>query len=236
MSNGWRPKYIRNNGWTTAHDRERLMYQGILIGSAHSKYASSPTPQPDTPTSEPKGGRFAQNTQPPTPEQLAGHIKAQMPSGRYGDGYHRVGGVKQEGRGYRDMWLSNRHRQWGEDVPMVDADFWAIEYDRAKTVALIEYKCGVTDNGYVLPAPDFSRASYRAQIDLANRADIYIFVVYYFKGTASFKVYPANEKTLQLAKGRTEILFSEEEWVERLYWIRGRSMPDEVRANLSKTK
>ena len=47
--------------------------------------------------------------------------------------------VRQERTGWRDEALSKRHRDWGWDCPAIDIDFLMIEYDKGKSVALVEY-------------------------------------------------------------------------------------------------
>ena len=49
-------------------------------------------------------------------------------------------GVRRERSGWRDEWISKRHRLWGFDCPAVDIDFLMLEYDRSVPCALIEYK------------------------------------------------------------------------------------------------
>jgi|GEM_PF-597411 len=239
MSNGWKPKSIRNNGWTNAYERHQWASQGIFIGAYANRKGDSNAPTPMGMGASARHvmdkSRFASPSTPPTPTQILAFAQSQRPKERYGGGFN-PNGVKPEMRGYRDNWLSGRHRNWGVDVPMTDLDMLVTEFDTGKVVALVEYKCGVTDNGYVLPAPNLSQMTYKALADMASRADLFFFVVYYYKGTQTFKVYPANQKALDLASGRTEIVFSEEEWVERLYRIRRREMPDEIRATLNKTK
>jgi len=36
--------------------------------------------------------------------------------------------------------LSDRHRQWGDDCPMVDLDFLMCEYNHGVPVAIVDYK------------------------------------------------------------------------------------------------
>ena len=76
-----------------------------------------------------------------------------------------------ERHGKRDGVLSAKHRTWGFNVPAVDLDFF-LEYDNRKAVALIEYR---HYNGQVRT----DAANILAQIDLADRAGLPIFVVQY---------------------------------------------------------
>ena len=53
---------------------------------------------------------------------------------------HYANGIRQESTGWRDEWISSRHRTWGMDCPATDIDFVMVEYDHREPVALIEYK------------------------------------------------------------------------------------------------
>ena len=48
--------------------------------------------------------------------------------------------VAPERTGWRDEKISLRHRMWGFDCPAVDVDFVMVEFDRARVVAIVEYK------------------------------------------------------------------------------------------------
>lgn len=123
-----------------------------------------------------------------------------------------------ERSGWRDENLSRRHREWGVDLPAVDIDCLMVEYDQAKDVAIIEYKHESAQ------LQDPRHPSYRAIRSLATKAGIPFFAVRYSDKLDSFFITAMNgdaEYLLQVKrKGMTEA-----EYVEFLYWIRGRTPP-----------
>lgn len=134
--------------------------------------------------------------------------------------------VRQERTGWRDEWISNRHRAWGWDCPMVDIDFLAAEYDQAKPVAIIEYKAaGAAQH-------DFSKPSYKVLIGLANIAQIPFAVVRYHPAQCLFYIIPGNDQA-KLAFTHNRII-SEFEYVGELYRLRKRETPETVAQQLSR--
>jgi hypothetical protein len=106
-------------------------------------------------------------------------------------------GVRQERSNWRDLELSNRHRLWGFDCPMVDIDFLAIEYDRARPCALIEYKRRMV-TAAPIPTLDFNAANYQALIAMADERlqPLPFAVVWYWRADPErwlFVVVPVNE-------------------------------------------
>lgn len=134
--------------------------------------------------------------------------------------------VRSERTGWRDEWISNRHRCWGWDCPMVDIDFLAAEYDQAKPVAIIEYKAA----GAALH--DFSKPSYKVLIALANAANIPFAIVRYHPEQSLFYIIPGNESA-QLVFTCNRII-SEFEYVGQLYRLRKRQTPETVERQLSR--
>jgi hypothetical protein len=49
-------------------------------------------------------------------------------------------GVRTESTGWRDSWISDKHRSWGYDLPASDIDFMLLEYDNMKPITLVEHK------------------------------------------------------------------------------------------------
>lgn len=41
--------------------------------------------------------------------------------------------------------LSDRHREWGDDCPMVDLDYLLVEYNHGTAVAIVDYKFHLAD-------------------------------------------------------------------------------------------
>ncbi len=125
-----------------------------------------------------------------------------------------------ERTGWRDQGLSDRHHDWGFDLPATDLDFILIEYDQAQPCALIEYKRESA------PLPDLSKPNYKAFAILGERADLPCFVVRYAGDFSWWEVIPANMPAGQiLAEART---VSERQYVRFLHWLRGRGWQDEM--------
>lgn len=131
--------------------------------------------------------------------------------------------VKTERTGWRDMNLSQRHRQWGWDCPAVDLDFLFLEYDKGKAVALVEYK-------HEKASPQFAQhPTYQAMVDLGNRASIPVLCARYANDFSWWKITPLNSFAMKWVPERTEL--DEKGWVTLLYKIRGYELPKEVLKN-----
>jgi len=128
--------------------------------------------------------------------------------------------VRPERTGWRDEELSARHRTWGWDCPAVDIDFLLLEYDRGRVAALVEYK----HERAALPNPE--HPSYRALIDLGDRARVPVFVTRYATGFSWWRVTPLNEQARRWLHKATTM--TEREWVSLLYRIRGRKLPPDI--------
>jgi hypothetical protein len=122
--------------------------------------------------------------------------------------------AKFERTGWRDLGISQKHRDWGVNVPAVDLDFTLCEYDNCTPVAIIEYKR--------LNAPAFkpSSANFKTLKNLADMASIMFFVVRYGNMYQDFKVMPANEKAKGFMSERVDM--TEYEYKAFLHNIRGR--------------
>lgn len=132
-----------------------------------------------------------------------------------------------ERTGWRDLELSLRHRAWGFNCPMVDIDFLVCEYDQRKVVALIEYKFY---QGF-WRRPD---ASYEALQDLADRARVPFFLVYYVKEPVwYFSVFACNNLARVLVH-EPLIGLTEERYVAGLYVLRHRQIPPNVRHTITR--
>ena len=128
--------------------------------------------------------------------------------------------VKKERTYWRDSGLSERHRRWGWDCPAVDLDFLMLEYDKGKSVALIEYKNEFAPPQYA------SHPSYMAIIDLGNKSCLPVFACRYASDFSWFKVVPLNSIAKNFLK--STIKMNEFEWVSFLYQLRGYQLPPEV--------
>lgn len=131
--------------------------------------------------------------------------------------------VRKERTGWRDQWISNRHRLWGWDAPMVDIDFLACEYNHGKPVGLIEYKHEKRKDEYT------SEASWNALRELCKTPNIPLFKIIYAPERKQFwaegkntlaitglrHVYSLSDIALHPTKGSTEV-----EYVSFLYQLR----------------
>jgi len=128
--------------------------------------------------------------------------------------------VRPERTGWRDMRLSQRHRQWGWDCPAVDLDFLFLEYDRGRAVALVEYK---HERAMLQHA---SHPTYQAMTDLGTRAGIPVFAVRYADDFSWWRVVALNAKARDYLPQRREM--TEQEWVTFLYELRGYKPPEDL--------
>jgi len=119
-----------------------------------------------------------------------------------------------ERTGWRDMALSQRHRQWGYNCPAVDLDFLVAEYNTGEPVALIEYKHERAQR------PDLQHPTYRALRSLSDKAELPFAVVYYRSNPWRFLVLPANERAAAFYRGACSL--SERRYVRSLYVLRAR--------------
>lgn len=121
--------------------------------------------------------------------------------------------VRPERSGWRDEALSERHRFWGWDCPAIDLDCVFLEYDRGKVSALVEYK-----HEHAKPE-NFTHPSYRALIDLGNRADVPVLNVRYAADFSWWRVTPLNETAKHWCE--QSIDYTEPEYVALLSRVRG---------------
>lgn len=129
--------------------------------------------------------------------------------------------VREERTGWRDLRISQQHRAWGLDCPATDIDLLMLEYDLGKARALVEYK---HDRA---PEVRLAHPSIRAITDLADRAGLPAFVTRYADDFSWWYPTPLNAEAKNLFSGGNHL--TEEEWVELLYWCRGRELPPEWR-------
>lgn len=113
--------------------------------------------------------------------------------------------------------LSQRHRAWGWNVPMVDIDFLVVEYDQSRPVALIEYK------DRAATVQHSSHPSYKALRWLCDQAQVPFYAVRYASNFSWWRVIPVNAAARSVQDDTREM--NERRYVEWLYWMRGRSVP-----------
>jgi hypothetical protein len=137
-------------------------------------------------------------------------------------------GVRVERTGWRDMEISNRHREWGFDCPAVDMDFLVVEYNLGKPVALIEYK------HFKAREPNYQHATYRALAELANQhqaGSLPLLVAFYWPDLWAFKTRPLN-KPAAAVFAINEIL-CERDYVARLYAMRNKVLTQTLEGKLN---
>lgn len=129
--------------------------------------------------------------------------------------------VRPERTHWRDERISKKHKLWGWDCPAIDIDFLMVEYDHGKAVALVEYK-------HECAAPQKpSHPSYRALVDLGNRAGLPVLAVRYADDFSWWRVVPLNQAAKQWLPDRQ--VMGELDWVRLLYRMRGYdSVPDDA--------
>lgn len=138
--------------------------------------------------------------------------------------------VSKERNGFRDEWISRRHRAWGWDCPAVDVDFLMCEYNLGLPAALVEYKHHA---GYPTRHIDARHPSIRAVVALANASRIPALVTFYFPEHAAFQVQPLNEHASSIYPDNR--ILTEYAYVGGLYKMRSRTVAAEVGVNLSRT-
>jgi hypothetical protein len=128
--------------------------------------------------------------------------------------------VPVERTGWRDQNLSARHRTWGIGCPAIDIDLILIEMNRAKPVAIIEYK------GELAQPQLINHPSYLALCDLGNRARLAVFAVRYAHDFSWFRVVPLNHFSKCIMPTRQ--MMNERQYVTLLYNLRGVQPPASI--------
>lgn len=116
------------------------------------------------------------------------------------------------------MRISLRHRHWGFDCPMVDIDFLVIEYNHGRCAGIVEYKhtfAKVQLSGH---------PSYRALRVMADSLNVPFIGCRYSSDCLCYKATTLSREATKLWRGPR--LFTEPEWVEFLYQMRGLRLPD----------
>ncbi len=130
--------------------------------------------------------------------------------------------VKDEVTFERGMGLLLRHREWGFNVPAVDIDF--LEYDNKKAIALVEYK---RSGDPATSKINLNEANIQALIDLGSRASVPIFCTFYSRNLKRYRVFPLNN--IAVRRAPPEGLLTERKYVDFLYRLRGRGVPDWIK-------
>jgi hypothetical protein len=133
-----------------------------------------------------------------------------------------------ERTGWRDEWISNRHREFGWNAAFTDIDFMGLEYDQGKPVCLIEYK---HQNAKI----NLDHPSIQAQTWLADKAELPFFLVVYYPKEFQYYVVPINNYAKQVPYCQEAKFWSEKNFVKLLYFLRNRIAPEEILQKMSKT-
>lgn len=136
--------------------------------------------------------------------------------------------VRVERTGWRDEWISNRHREFGWNAAFTDIDFMGLEYDQGKPVCLIEYK-------HFNAKINLDHPSIQAQKWLADKAELPFFLVVYYPKEFQYYVIPINDRAKQVPHCEGVKFWSEKNFVKLLYFLRNRVAPEEILRKMSKT-
>lgn len=136
-------------------------------------------------------------------------------------------GPEKERSGWRDQWISNRHRDFGWAL-CVDVDFLGIEYDYGVPVCLIEYKHFHAD--IKLSSSQMKAQKYMA--DNLRMPDgsfgMPFFVVAYYPEHHNYHVIPMNDAAKAIPNCSVAKTWSERNFVKLLYWMRKKNCPQEI--------
>ena len=116
--------------------------------------------------------------------------------------------------------ISHRLRRWGLYKNESDIGFLTFEHEGGRMFGVIEYKKEDAPIQYA------SHPTYRAIIDLGNRAGLPVIVCRYSGDYSRYAAVPLNAEARKIIPNRTE--YDELGWVKELYRIRGREVPEEV--------
>lgn len=116
--------------------------------------------------------------------------------------------------------ISERFRRWGLYKNETDIGFLTFEHENGKMIAIIEYKEANALKQYA------SNPTYRALIDLGDRAGLPVIVCRYSDNFSRYTAIPLNAEARKIIPNRTE--YDEIGWVKELYRMRGREVPEEV--------
>jgi hypothetical protein len=154
-------------------------------------------------------------------------------------------GIRQESTGWRDQWISQRHRAWGWDCAATDIDGIGtqdvlkadtfLEYYHYQPVALFEYK---TYGSLEQLGLDKVKRDHEPVKRLATMAGIPSFIVGYDSQAVQFQVHPTNQVAQDFTVGDWRFgdlprTMSEERYVGLLYRLRGIKMPEDLRNRLA---
>lgn len=142
-----------------------------------------------------------------------------------------MGIVSPERTGWRDEGISRRHRLWGVDCKATDIDFVLAEYyekeNQIHLAALIEYK---NEHAQKLKINSLQCRTY---IELATRADLPFYIVFYNDDFKNFYVVCGNSLARRKL-GCKRRHMSEYEYIKFLYKLRDlNTIPKKVLENIN---
>lgn len=125
--------------------------------------------------------------------------------------------------------ISRRHRDWGWDCPATNLDCLMYEYNDHQPVVLLDYKCKLPN------VRDRVISSTKAIRNLAIKANIPFFVVYYNNIAWSFQLDPIGAQAESTMRSVFEPLqtISELQFVSFLYGLRKQPLPATIRDHLN---
>ncbi len=128
--------------------------------------------------------------------------------------------------GYRDPMLGVRHAHWGVPFPVTSMDFPVLEYDHGDPVAVLDYQ----QRGKTVSGPD-TMAAYRAFGRLGALSGVFsnqlpFITVQYDHRNWSYRLFGHNDAGRQFLGGPGWLPMSEAGFVDHLYRLRGRMVPD----------
>lgn len=135
-----------------------------------------------------------------------------------------------ERTGWRDKELSERHRLWGFNCPMVDLDFLAVEYHIGKPVLIADYK------RFTAQRPNLNHSSYKAITLLADgysEGPLPFIIPFYWPDIWAFRVIPVNEEARK--HFYQDEMLTEKEYVSRLYQLRSLVLTKNIIPELNNT-
>lgn len=89
--------------------------------------------------------------------------------------------------------LSDRHREWGDDVPMVDLDYLLVEYNHGVAVAVIDYKYHLASLGNTNKK---TNSTLSGLYDSTGR-QLPFFIARYWPDVWAFKLKAVNESGIK---------------------------------------
>jgi len=136
--------------------------------------------------------------------------------------------VVKERSGWRDEWISNRHREFGWNCPFVDVDFMGFEFDNFQTVAIVEYK-------HYQANVKLESAQMKTLRNTADKLEVPFLVVVYYPEFCCYYVIAMNQIARNLPHCDKAQFWHEQNYVTLLYHIRGKKVPQDVMSKLQKT-